>query len=101
MISQLGFLTFFFTLSAADTKCPDLHEIMLECLPYDIAKQQKWRNDNIISNPHLASLYMHHRFIAFCEIILEKYLKTKDYWYKYAFYRICFPKTRNNIPHLL
>jgi len=74
----------------ADTKWPDLHAIMPGCLPSDIAKQQKWRNDNIISNPHLTSLYMHHRFTAFHEIILEKHLNTKDYWYRYAFYCIFF-----------
>lgn len=96
MISQLGCPTFFFTLSAADTKWSDLHAIMPGCLPYDIAKQQKWRNDNIISNPHLTSLYMHHRFIAFREIILEKNLNTKDYWYRYAFYRIFFSSNYSN-----
>jgi len=102
MISQLDCPTFFFTLSAVDTKWPDLHAIMPGCLPSDIAKQQKWRNDNIISNPHLTSLYMHHRFPAFREIILEKHLNTKDYWYRYAFYRIFFPPmTLKNIPHLL
>jgi len=53
MISQLGCPTFFFTLSAADTKWLDLHAIMPKCLPSDIAKQQKWRNNNVISNPHL------------------------------------------------
>jgi len=92
MISQLGCPTFFFTLSAADTKWPDLHAIMPRCQPSDIEKQQKWRNDNVISNPHLTSLYMHQIFTTFHENILEKNLKTKDYWYRYAFYRIFFEK---------
>ena len=90
VISKLGCPTFFFTLSVADTKCSDLHAIMPGRLPSDIAKQQKWRNDNIISNPHLTSLYMHHRFTAFHEIIIEKHLNTKYCWYRYAFYCIFF-----------
>ena len=79
MISQLGCPKFYLTLSAANTKWPSLHTVMLGFQPSDIAKQQKLRNDNIISNPHLTSLYMHHRFTAFHEIILEKHLNTKDY----------------------
>ena len=79
MISQLRCPTFFFTLSAADTKWPDLHAIMPGIPPPDVAKQHKWRNDNIISNPHLTSLYMHHIFTIFHEVILEKHLQTTDY----------------------
>jgi len=88
MISQLGCPTFFFTLSAADTKWPDLHAIMPGNPPPDVQLQHKWRNDNIISNPHLTSLYMHHRFTIFREVILEKHLQTKDYWYRYLLYHM-------------
>ena len=77
MISQLGCQTSFFTLSVADIKCSDLHVIMLNTPPHDAKKQQKWRNQNIISNPHLASLYLHHRFRIFHEEILEKHLHEK------------------------
>jgi len=88
MISQLGCPTFFFTLSAADTKWPDLHAIMPVIPPPDVVKQHKWRNNNIISNPHLTSLYMHHIFTIFHEVILEKHLQKKDYWYRYLLYQM-------------
>ena len=82
MISQLGCPTFFFTLSAADTKWPDLHAVMPGTPPTSFAKHQQWRIQNIISNPHLASLYMHHRFTIFREEVLLKHLHANDLWYR-------------------
>ena len=82
MISQLGCPTFFFTLSAADTKWPDLHAVMPGTPPTSFAKHQQWRIQNIISNPHLASLYMHHRFTIFHEEVLLKHLHANDLWYR-------------------
>ena len=41
MISQLGCPTLFFTLSATDTKWPDLHVIMPDTPPHDATKQQQ------------------------------------------------------------
>ncbi len=87
IISHVSFLTLFFTLSVTDTKWPNLHPVMLGCQPHDVSKWQKWRNDNIISNPHLTSLYIHHIFTIFCEVILEKCLQKNDYWYRYALHQ--------------
>ena len=60
MITQLGSPTFFFTLSVANTKWHDLHMLMPFPPPTSLSAQFQWRIQNIITNPHIASLYMHH-----------------------------------------
>ena len=82
MISQLGWPTFFFTLSATNTKWPDLHAVMPRTPPTSFRKHQQWRIQNIISNPHLALLYMHHRFTIFREEVLVQHLHAHDFWYR-------------------
>ena len=84
MITQLGTPTLFFTLSAADTKWHDLHQLMPGIPPTNPADQHKWRIKNIIANPHLASQYIHCRFTLFLEEVLKKGLHTTDYWCRYA-----------------
>ena len=84
MISQLACPTLFFTLSATNTKWPNLHAIVPDALPHDATKQQQWRNQNIISNLHLPLLYMLPRFTIFREEALEKHLHVKDYSYKFV-----------------
>ena len=83
MVIQLGCPTLFFTLSAADTKWADLQNVMPSTTPSSQHGAGKKRLQNIIENPHLAALYMHHRFTAFREEVLEKLLGAKDFWYRY------------------
>ena len=80
MIIHLGSPTFFFTLSAADTKCPNFHMLRPCPLPTSFPAQFQRRIQNIIANPHISSLYMHHRFTIFLEEIPQKTFHTKDYW---------------------
>ncbi|XP_059068275.1 uncharacterized protein LOC131047632 [Cryptomeria japonica] len=67
----------------ADTKWPDLHTIMPSTTPTNPYAASKWRIQNIVQNPHLTALYMHHRFTAFRAEVLEKFLGATDYWYRY------------------
>ncbi|XP_059074789.1 uncharacterized protein LOC131874875 [Cryptomeria japonica] len=83
MVIQIGCPTLFFTLSATDTKWPDLHNIMTTTTPANPYVTARWRLQNIVQNPHLTSMYMHHRFTAFREEVLEKLLGANDYWYRY------------------
>ena len=48
MINQQGAPTFFFTLSAADTKCPDLHALIPGKAPNDSGQVYQWKVHNII-----------------------------------------------------
>ncbi|XP_059070854.1 uncharacterized protein LOC131028544 [Cryptomeria japonica] len=83
MVIQIGCPTLFFTLSALDTKWPDLHDIMPSTTPTNPYATARWRLQNIVQNPHLTAMYMHHRFTAFGEEVLEKLLGANDYWYRY------------------
>ena len=83
MVIQRGFSTLFFTLSAVDTKWENLQNLMPSTTPSSQHATAKKRLQNIIENPHLAAIYMHHRFTAFREEVLEKLLRAKDFWYKY------------------
>jgi hypothetical protein len=84
MITQQGTPTFFFTLSVADTKWPDLHSFMPRHAPAASHQQYQWRICNLISNPHVASQYMEKRFKIFLEEVLQKGLATKDYWCRFV-----------------
>ncbi|XP_059071828.1 uncharacterized protein LOC131055088 [Cryptomeria japonica] len=79
MVIQIGCPTLFFTLSAADTKWPDLHDIMPSTTHTNPYATARWRLQNIVQNPHLTAMYMHHRFTAFREEVLEKLLGANDY----------------------
>jgi len=83
MINQQGTPTFFFTLSAADTKWPDLHALMPAKCPNGSAQAYQWKVHNIISNPHITSQYMHNRFKTFLEEVLQKGFHITDYWCRY------------------
>ncbi|XP_057840719.2 uncharacterized protein LOC131050534 [Cryptomeria japonica] len=83
MVIQIGCPTLFFTLSAPDTKWPDLHDIMPSTTPTNPYATARWRLQNIVQNPHLTAMYMHHRFTAFGEEVLEKLLGANDYWYEW------------------
>ena len=89
MITQLGIPTFFFTLSAADTKWHDLHMLMPSQPPTSLPSQFQWRIHNIITNPHTTSLYMHHRFTIFLEEVLLHTFNTKDYWCRFVLLALC------------
>ena len=83
MINQQGTPTFFFTLSATDTKLPDLHALMPAKCANGLAQAYQWKVHNIISNPHITSQYMHNRFKAFLEEVLQKGFHITDYWCRY------------------
>ena len=76
LIDQIGSPTLFFTLSAADTKWPDLHRLFANETSPRMLSNRQWM-DNIINNPHTVALYMHHRFTILCEEVIEKLLGVK------------------------
>ena len=72
MINQQGTPTFFFTLSATDTKWPGLHDLMSARHPTGLAQHYQCNIQNIISNPHITLQYMHNRFKTFLQEVLQK-----------------------------
>ena len=64
--------TLFFTLSATNTKWNDLHKVVIDKAPSNANEKCDWTIQNIIKNPHLTYLYMHHRFTIFHEKVQEK-----------------------------
>ena len=83
MINQQDTPTFFFTLSAADTKWPDLHVLMPIGCSVSLAQDYQCKVHNIISNPHITSQYMHNRFKTFLQEVLQKSFHIADSWCKY------------------
>ncbi|XP_059076743.1 uncharacterized protein LOC131876007 [Cryptomeria japonica] len=83
MIHQLGAPTLFFTLSAADTKWPELHKLFPPNLSPEFQSTKKQFIENIIHNPHVTSLFLHFRFTIFHEEIIDKLLRAKYHWYRY------------------
>jgi hypothetical protein len=62
MITQLGCPTLFFTLSAADTKWPDLHNVMPKNAHSHRLNEHRIKIENVIQYPHIVAMFMHHRF---------------------------------------
>lgn len=62
MIIQQGKPTFFFILSVVDTKWHNLHMAIPSKPPSNVHEQYQWRIQNIVANPHRASLYVHCTF---------------------------------------
>jgi hypothetical protein len=83
MITQLGFPTLFFSLSAADTKWPDLHNVMPKDAHSRHLNEHRKKIENVIEYPHLVAMYMNQRFQIFEEEVI-KYLKAKDIWYRFV-----------------
>ena len=83
MITQLGSPTLFFTLSAADTKWPDLHTLMPRNSEGHSLNAHLRNIENVVNYPHVVAMYMHHRFNIFREEVLEKYFHAKDFWYRF------------------
>ena len=71
MITQLGSPTLFFSLSAVDTKWPDLHTLMPGNLEGHALNAHRRNIDNVVNYPHVVVMYMHHRFSIFREEVLE------------------------------
>jgi hypothetical protein len=65
MITQLGCPTLFFTLSAANKKWPDLHNVMPRNENSHGLNQHRIKNENVIKCPHFVAMFMHHRFNIF------------------------------------
>ncbi|XP_057850600.2 uncharacterized protein LOC131061102 [Cryptomeria japonica] len=83
MIHQLGTPTLFFTLSAADTKWPELHKLFPPNLSPEFQSMKKQFIQNIVHNPHVTALFLHFRLTIFREEIIDKLFKAKDHWYMY------------------
>ena len=83
---QHGTPTIFFTLSAADTKWPDLHTTMPSNPPSNSHEKTRWRIQNVVANPHRESQYIHYRFTIFLKEVFLKGFLVKDYWCRYAYY---------------
>lgn len=79
MIIQQGNHTFLFTLNASDTKWHDLHMAMHSNPSSNPHDQTRWRIQNIVSNPHHASQYIHCRFKIFLKEVLLKGFLVKDF----------------------
>ena len=88
IITQLRCQIVFFTLSAADTKWPDLYSIMLHRPQQRSRNEHSMKIENVIQYPHIFAMYMHQRFTIFCEEILEKYFRAKDLWYRFVFIHV-------------
>lgn len=58
MSNQIGSPTLFFTLSAKGTKWPDLHKLFMKNNTPSTLSNKKCI-DNVITNPHTTSLYLH------------------------------------------
>lgn len=84
MITQLGSPTLFFTLSATGTKCPDLHTLMPGNSDVHALNANRRKIENVVDNPHVVAMYMHHRFNIFREEVLQKYFRSKDFWYRFV-----------------
>lgn len=85
MITQLGCPSLFFTLSAADTKWPELHSLMPVPSHSRSLNEHRMKVENVIQYPHIVATFMHHRFNIFREEVIQKYLKAKDFWYRSVF----------------
>ena len=70
MITQIGYSTFFFTLSVVDMKWSDLRKVMPNYAPLFVKNRNRWRIDNIINYPHIVAIYMHRLFSIFHEEII-------------------------------
>jgi hypothetical protein len=89
MITQLGCPTLFFTLSAADTKWPDLHNVMPRNENSHGSNQHRLKIENVIRYPHIVAMFMHHRFNIFREEVIQKHLGAKDFWYRFVLLYLC------------
>lgn len=85
MITQLGCPSLFFTLSAADTKWPELHNLMPIHSHSHSSNEHRMEIDNVIQYPHIVATFMHHKFTIFQEEVIQKYLKAKYFLYKFFF----------------
>ena len=83
MINQQGTPMFFFTLSATDTKWPDLDALMPVGRPTGLAQDYQWKIHNITSNPHITSQYMHNNLKTFLQEVLQKGFHITDSWCRY------------------
>jgi hypothetical protein len=89
MITQMDCPSLFFTLSAADTKWPDLHNLMPRNENSHGLNQHRIKIENVIKYPHVVAMFMHHRFNIFREEVIQKYLGAKDFWYRFVLLYLC------------
>ena len=84
IINQWGCPTLFFTFSAVDTKWPDLHSVMPSRRDSDRQSEHARNIQNVIPYPHIVSMYMHQRFNILCDIVLQRYLGARYFWYRFV-----------------
>ena len=83
MINQQVTPNFLFTLSASDTKWPYFHALITTAHSTRLAQEYQCKVHNIISNTHITSQYMHNRFNAFLQEVLEKGFHITNSWCRY------------------
>src|SRR3954469_20790644 len=85
MIKQIGHQgLLFFTFSAADLHWPELHKLMpVDEISSEEINSGRQRQQNIISNPHLATWLFNKRFETFLKDVLIPQWDLEDYWYRF------------------
>ena len=79
MITQLGFPSLFFTLSATNTEWLDFHTIMPIHSHSHSLNEHHMKIENVVQYPHIFATFMHHGLYIFQEEVIQKYLKSKDF----------------------
>ena len=85
LIKQIGHQgLLFFTFSAADLHWPELHNLMPGGENVrDETETAKWRQQNIVENPHVAAWFFNKRFEKFLNDVLIPQWDLVDWWYRY------------------
>lgn len=86
MVNQLGPLTIFFTLSAADLQWPELYKLLdtenrLGSL--DPNRRRRERAKLLNDNPLVVSWFLQKRVDLFLKLFLKKEFKVVDHWYRF------------------
>jgi hypothetical protein len=89
MITQLLCPTLFSTLSVANKKWTNMHNVMPRNENYHGFYQHHIQIDNFFRYPHIVFMFMHHRFNIFREEVIQKYLGANDFWYKFVLSYLC------------
>jgi hypothetical protein len=81
LIESKGTPTFFWTVSAADTYWPQLHELM----PHDPNPTHSKKIQAVINNPHLADWYFTQRLSDLIKQWLYKEMDAEWHWYRFEY----------------
>lgn len=70
-------------LIVVETKWLDLHRIMPSTTPYRPQNVYAKNIENVIRYPHICFMCMHQTLNIFHELVPEKHLVAKDFWYRF------------------